>query len=70
MALEVEAVYQHGSLKLPHELPFQNGQKVKVTIHATGTAADRLHGLIKWSGTQEDLDYLLGPENHPSARDE
>jgi predicted DNA-binding antitoxin AbrB/MazE fold protein len=69
MALEVEAIYEHGALKLACELPLQEGQKVKITIHPTASAVDRLHGMLKWTGSQEDLDYLLGPDNHPSARE-
>jgi predicted DNA-binding antitoxin AbrB/MazE fold protein len=70
MALEVEAVYEHGTLKLSRELPLQEGQKIKITIHSTGSAVERLYGMLKWSGSREDLDYLLGPDNHPWARQE
>jgi predicted DNA-binding antitoxin AbrB/MazE fold protein len=70
MALDVEAIYEHGALKLPHELPLQEGQKVRITIHSTGSAVERLYGMLKWTGSQEDLDYLLGPDNHPAAREE
>jgi predicted DNA-binding antitoxin AbrB/MazE fold protein len=70
MALEVEAVYEHGVLKLPRELPLQEGQKVKITIHAASSAVERLYGLLRWTGSQEDLDHLLGPDNHPWAREE
>ncbi len=68
--IDIEAVYEHGTLKLPHELPLQEGQKVKVTIQPTGSAVQRLTGLIQWKGSQEDLDCLLGPDNHPWADDE
>jgi predicted DNA-binding antitoxin AbrB/MazE fold protein len=70
MSLEVDAIYEHGTLKLPRELPLQEGQKVKVTIHSTGSAVDRLYGMLTWRGSQEDLDYLLGPDNTPGARGE
>jgi predicted DNA-binding antitoxin AbrB/MazE fold protein len=47
--LRVEAVYEHGTLKLPHELPLQEGQRVCITIHPSN-AADRLYGLVRWTG--------------------
>lgn len=70
MALEIEAVYERGTLKLPGGLPLREGQKVNITIHTTDSAVDRLYGMLPWKGNQEDLDYLLGPDNHPWNRDE
>jgi len=61
--LDVEVVYENGTLKLPRELPLQEGQTVTITIHMPETAGQRLRGLIQWKGSQEDLDYLLGPDN-------
>jgi len=64
--VEIEAIYEHGTLKLPHELPLQEGQKVTITIHPTTHRVQRRRGLIQWKGTQEDLDYLiLSEENDP-----
>jgi predicted DNA-binding antitoxin AbrB/MazE fold protein len=57
--VDIEAVYQHGTLKLPHELPLSDGQKVRITIHATGRAQRRARGLIQWKGSLEDLDNLI-----------
>jgi predicted DNA-binding antitoxin AbrB/MazE fold protein len=70
MSLEIEAIYERGALKLTDELPLREGQKVKITIHALGGAVERLYGMLKWNGNQQDLDYLLGPDNHPWAREE
>jgi len=64
--VDIEAIYEQGTLKLPHELPLQEGQKVTITIHPTGSAVKRLVGLVPWHGSQEDLDYLiLSEENDP-----
>ncbi|HEY7308278.1 MAG TPA: antitoxin family protein [Gemmataceae bacterium] len=70
MALEIEAIYERGTLKLPGELPLQEGQKVKITIQEVGSAVDRLYGMLKWTGSPQELDSLLGPDNHPWAREE
>jgi predicted DNA-binding antitoxin AbrB/MazE fold protein len=56
--IEIEAVYEHGVLKLPRELPLQEGQKVTLTIHPTAGAAKRLSALIQWKGSPEELEYL------------
>jgi predicted DNA-binding antitoxin AbrB/MazE fold protein len=69
--LEMEAVYEHGSLKLPRELPLQEGQKVTITIHAIPGAASRLSGLVHWKGPLEDLEYLAeSDDNHSWAAEE
>jgi predicted DNA-binding antitoxin AbrB/MazE fold protein len=65
--IEIEAVYENGTLKLPHELPLRQGQKVTITVHPPETSGKRLRGLVQWKGSQEDLDYLLGPDNTPWA---
>jgi len=57
--LQVEAVYEHGTLMLPHELPLQEGQKVMVTIRPAGSAVDRLYGMLQWKGDPEELDRWL-----------
>ncbi len=62
---EIEAIYEAGTLKLPHELPLQPGQKVTITIHPTARPPRR-RGVIQWKGTQEDLDHLiLSADNDP-----
>jgi predicted DNA-binding antitoxin AbrB/MazE fold protein len=64
--LDIEAVYENGTLKLPRELPLRQGQKVTITIHPTDTVGQRLRRLIQWKGSQEDLDHLiLSADNDP-----
>jgi len=57
MSLEIEAVYENGFLKLDHDVPLSNGQRVKLTIHPP-SGRDRSAG-FRWKGSQEDLDYLI-----------
>ena len=65
--IEIEAVYEDRTLKLPHDLPLQPGQKVTITIHPTATSTPRRRGLIHWKGSQEDLDYLILSEDNDLA---
>lgn len=60
--LEIEAVYENGTLKLPRELPLQEGQKVTITIHPPGGVVGRassLYGLVAWDGDREEFDRWL-----------
>lgn len=57
--LEIEAVYEHGILKLPRELPLHEGQKVTITIHPPSAPVQRLHGLIPWQWDREEFDRWL-----------
>ena len=57
--LEVEAVYEHGTLKLARPLPLAEGQKVLLTLQVTGGAVARLYGLIPWRGDLDELDRWL-----------
>src|SRR5262245_27892214 len=45
MGVELEAIYERGTLKLSRELPLQDGQKVIITIHSIGSAVERLYGV-------------------------
>jgi predicted DNA-binding antitoxin AbrB/MazE fold protein len=56
--LRIEAVYEHGSLKLQHDLPLQEGQRVLVTIQPS-SAVERLSGMVPWTRDPEELHRLL-----------
>jgi predicted DNA-binding antitoxin AbrB/MazE fold protein len=63
MGLEIEAVYQDGALKLPRELPLEQGATVRITIHAPRRPGVVKHLRVPWSGTREDLERLaMDPE--------
>jgi predicted DNA-binding antitoxin AbrB/MazE fold protein len=57
--LEIEAIYLDGTLKLPHTLPLQEGQKITITIHAPTGAVDRLYGSLPWTGERAEFDSWL-----------
>lgn len=65
MRLEVEATYENGVLRLDRLLPLQEQERVVVFIKPKSSRVRASQGLLRWTGTQEDLDYLLGPDNHP-----
>ena len=50
MSLEIEATYENGILKLNQQLPLENGQRVKLTIHTPGGRAKASAGMFRWHG--------------------
>ena len=66
MALTIEATYENGTLKLSQPLPLKEQEKVLVTIQAAPAGPRRGQGRIPWTGSLEDLDYLVNDvENDP-----
>jgi len=71
-SLVVEAIYENGVLKPSRPLPLQEHEQVRVTIDRPAekdkdpSALENGYGLIRWTGSQEDLDYLINDvENDP-----
>lgn len=63
--LRAEAVYENGTLRLLHEVPLEEGQRVTITIHPS-SAAERLYGLLPWTGDPEELHrFLNDPDEGP-----
>jgi predicted DNA-binding antitoxin AbrB/MazE fold protein len=50
MALEVEATYEDGVLKLDHPLPFPDRERIVVSLKAKSSRVDESYGLIGWTG--------------------
>jgi predicted DNA-binding antitoxin AbrB/MazE fold protein len=66
MTITVEATYENGTLKLSQPLPLKDQEKVQVTIQADSSARTRGYGLVRWTGSLQDLDYLINDiENDP-----
>jgi predicted DNA-binding antitoxin AbrB/MazE fold protein len=64
--LEIEAVYEHGILKLPRELPLVDGATVTITIHPPGRPGVIKHLRIPWTGSREELEQVaMDPEFLP-----
>ncbi len=58
MAINAEAVYENGVLKLDHPLPLGEHQRVRVTVHAEQTLAEQTAGLMGWRGSADDAEYF------------
>ena len=66
MAITIEATYENGVLKPAGPLPLTDKQRITVTIHESNQDAKKGYGLVRWTGSLEDLDYLIDDvENDP-----
>jgi predicted DNA-binding antitoxin AbrB/MazE fold protein len=66
MAITVEAVYEDGVLKLSEPLPFQEHEKVRVTVSIPSNWVQETRGILDWTGSLEDLRRLAeDPEFDP-----
>jgi predicted DNA-binding antitoxin AbrB/MazE fold protein len=66
MALEVEATYENGVVKLDRPLPLKEQERVRVTIQSALTHTQRLCGMIEWRGDPAELERIaLEPEFGP-----
>jgi predicted DNA-binding antitoxin AbrB/MazE fold protein len=64
--ITVKAVYENGVLKLEEPLPLAEQERVSVTVHIGPSRAQQTAGLVQWTGSVEDLDYLINsPEEGP-----
>jgi predicted DNA-binding antitoxin AbrB/MazE fold protein len=57
MSITVEAVYENGVLKPSEPLPFKEHEKVRITVKAGGRVRQSA-GLMGWTGSQEDADFV------------
>lgn len=53
MAHQIEATYENGVLKLDALLPFEEKERVVVTIQSKISRARQSYGLIGWTGDPE-----------------
>jgi predicted DNA-binding antitoxin AbrB/MazE fold protein len=66
MGLTFEAVYENGVLKPARPLPLREHEKVRITLEPAVSRVRRSAGLIGWTGTQEEADFVaLSPELDP-----
>jgi predicted DNA-binding antitoxin AbrB/MazE fold protein len=66
MAITIEAVYENGVLKPMQPLPLAEHEKVQITVKTATSRVRQTAGLIGWTGSQEDADFVaLSPELDP-----
>lgn len=66
MILTVEAVYENGVLKPKQPLPLKEHEKVQIIVKPATGRVRQTAGLIGWTGSQEDADFVaLSPELDP-----
>jgi predicted DNA-binding antitoxin AbrB/MazE fold protein len=69
MAIEIEAIYENGVLKPAQPLPLQEQERVRISIRPCGIRSTKSYGLVQWTGSVQDLDYLIqDDENDPLER--
>ncbi|MHB1423718.1 MAG: antitoxin family protein [Gemmataceae bacterium] len=71
MSMQIEVIYENGILKPSRALPLQEGQKITITLHGVGSAAQRFCGSLRWTRDADELHrYLDDPdESSWSCRD-
>ncbi len=66
MPITIEAVYENGVLKPAQPLPLHEHEKVQITVVAATSRVRQTAGLMGWTGSQEDADFVaLSPELDP-----
>ena len=66
MSITIEAIYEGGVLRPVQPLPLKEHEKVRVTVHTGVSRARQTAGLMGWTGSQEDADFVAeSPELDP-----
>ena len=66
MSITVEAVYENGVLRPAKALPLEERQKVQITVQTKISRVRQTAGLMGWTGSQKDADFVAtSPELDP-----
>ena len=69
MSFTVEAVYESGVLKPAQPLPLEEHARVQITVKPATSRVRQTAGLMGWTGSQDDADFVaLSPELDPQER--
>jgi predicted DNA-binding antitoxin AbrB/MazE fold protein len=58
MTLTIQATYEGGVLKPERPLPFQEREKVTITVQRAVSLARQTAGMIPWTGDVETLERI------------
>ena len=63
MTKTITARFEDGVLKPVRALPLLEHQKVEITVKAAASRVRQTAGLMGWTGSQEDADFIaMSPE--------
>jgi predicted DNA-binding antitoxin AbrB/MazE fold protein len=66
MAITIEAIYEDGVLKPEQRLPFNERERVRVTVDRSPLDLVQAYGLMDWKGDAETLERIaLDPDFLP-----
>jgi predicted DNA-binding antitoxin AbrB/MazE fold protein len=69
MTITVDAVYENGVLKLDRALPLKEHEKVQVIVKPAVSRVRQTAGLMGWTGSQQDADFVaMSPELDPQEQ--
>jgi predicted DNA-binding antitoxin AbrB/MazE fold protein len=64
MIYHVKAVYENGVLKLEQPLPLPEHEPVRVVVRVGPSHADKLYGMVKWTGDPSVLEQVAEDPEH------
>jgi predicted DNA-binding antitoxin AbrB/MazE fold protein len=68
MAITIEGIYEDGVLKPAQPLPLREHVRVQITVKTAASRVRQTAGLIGWTGSQEDADFVaLSPDLDPQG---
>ena len=66
MTITIEAIFENGVLRPTEPLALQEHEKVRVTIEAEVSWAERTAGMVPWNGDAEELEqFAIDPAFDP-----
>ena len=69
MSITVEAIYENGVFKPTRAIPLQEHERVVITVKLAASRVRQTAGLMGWTGSQEDADFVAtSPELDPQER--